>query len=679
MGGIQLRDYQQRGIDTIERMILNGRRSVLAVAPTGAGKGTMAAQMLVLTAKAGGQAVFVVHRREILYDMRERLRAQGIEAGVIMGDVKPERDLPVQLASVQSLLHVRHKVKTDLLIVDEAHHYAADEWKSVVKHVKPYATVGFTATPERQDGRPLGNMFEYLIDVVSYSELLARGDIVPCKVLRPECPLGTDLADDAASAYLEYTPGTKAFIFVRSLKHAGETLAALAKGGVRARVVDTNTPDKVRADVMAKMHAGDIDVIVNYYTMTEGIDIPEVSTVVLARNVQHEGAYMQMVGRALRAYPGKTQATVLDLAGASFTHGLPLDNRVYSLKARMRRDGKDMREHRAARREVEAVPDVLHLKLIEATEESQRKWGRRRIDWGKVGLGEKRDAEIAEQTGVSIQTVRKIRQQKEIAHPERVVQYATDWDQVDFVNKSDAQLAREIGVDVSTVRIHRRKRGIKRAFRSRGVRVEIDWDREPLGREPDKAIARKHGISPATVLAARKQRNIPPFAMGIHPEIDWDSQPLGKISDADLAARLNVTKRAVARQRDSRGITPFVFGRVLSDLDRWENVPFDTKSDWTIAQEMGLSPSFVRFKRRQFERQGKINVAPHRLRARNTYAGKTIDWDAQPLGLVPDRELAKRLGVTDRVVRTARLYRNIPSAQGPGRPRKSSESPTADR
>ncbi len=212
----RLRDYQERGIDAIESLIMSGKRRVLAVAPTGAGKGTIAVHMLAMTALHGGTALFVVHRREILHDVAGRLRALGVEPGLMNSD-KPDRTRPVQLTSIQSLIHDRRRHEVDLLVIDEAHHYAAEEWSSVAAHVRAYATVGFTATPQRADGRPLGDVFDVMVDVVSYSELLDRGHIVPCRVLRPEAPLGIDLAQDATEAWRKYAPGSQAFVFVRNL------------------------------------------------------------------------------------------------------------------------------------------------------------------------------------------------------------------------------------------------------------------------------------------------------------------------------------------------------------------------------------------------------------------------------------------------------------------------------
>lgn len=660
---MELRDYQQRGIDTIERLISQGKRRVLTVAPTGAGKGTMAVSMLDRTAKAGGKAVFVVHRREIVYDIQKRLEAVGVQAGLVMSDAKPARDRPIQLASIQALLHERRVLRPDLLVVDEAHHYAADEWRGVLTRVKPYATVGFTATPQRADGRPLGDMFDYLVDLVSHSELLSRGDIVPCKVLRPACPLGSDLADEAADAMVKYAPGQRAFVFVRSLSHAAETCDKLNARGVRAAVVDERTNYKRRHEIMQDMRAGKLDAIVNFFTMTEGIDIADVTCVVIARSVSHEAAYMQMVGRALRAHPGKTEATVLDLTGASYVHGLPLDNRVYALKSRgIKRQGADVREHR--RRVTSQPPDVLNMELVEATQEQQLRWGRRRIDWSKVGLGERSDADIARELGTSDQLVGKIRREKGIPVCPPTQRLPIDWSTVDLAHRSSASLARELGVHEDTIKKARTRLGIVPVYRGRGMRVQVDWNTLPLGKVSDQVLAKQLGVSSSTVHMHRTRRGIPPIYCTTEDVVDWDSQPLGVVTDGVLAQRLSVEKTTVRRQREQRGIAPVNPRNPSYSHVLWAQVGLGERDDAEIARELGCTRWTVRSARH------RLGIKPKKPKGWQRTPTK-VDWDREPLlGKVPDEELAAKHGVHQSTVRNARLLRDLPSVRKSGRPSK---------
>lgn len=129
-----LRDYQQRGLRKISDALASGATRVLAVAPTGAGKGTMAANLLARTVKSGKRALFLVHRREIVLDVARRVQAElGRDVGVILPGKRRSPDARVQVASVQSLLRAGVQLpKADLIVPDEAHHYAADEWRGVL-------------------------------------------------------------------------------------------------------------------------------------------------------------------------------------------------------------------------------------------------------------------------------------------------------------------------------------------------------------------------------------------------------------------------------------------------------------------------------------------------------------------------------------------------------------------
>lgn len=320
---ITLRSYQTRAIDTF---LETRRKSVLLVAPTGAGKGTMAAALMGRYARQKKRVLFLVHRRELVHDMIERLRRIGVPVAQTLYS-----DRFVRVVSVQAALRMRI-APVDLLVVDEAHHYAADEWQRVVDGCRAKRIVGFTATPERGDGRPLGDMFEQIVEVVSYSELMRRGYIVPCRVLRPQRKMDSDeIAHDPADAYLRYGHRERAIVFVRRIAEAADVAARLSQAGVPTGVITGRTRKDVRDDTMARLERGDLDVVVNVGVLTEGIDVPHVTCIVLARPCAHASTYLQIVGRALRAAEGKRIATLIDLVGASYRHGLPSDDRSYRL------------------------------------------------------------------------------------------------------------------------------------------------------------------------------------------------------------------------------------------------------------------------------------------------------------------------------------------------------------
>lgn len=328
---MRLRDYQIDGIERIRALWQAGAVRVLAVAPTGGGKNTMAVAMLHEHSKRRRQSLFMVHRVEIVSDLVRRLADVGIRAGQIVAGHAQDPSAPVQVATIQTA-RTRDMGEFDLVILDEAHHFAADAWKEAAERIRCSRVVGLTATPERADGRPLGDMFDTTVNVVSYSTLLDAGHIVPCKVVRPAEELERrQQAIGAVAAYSRFALGESAFCFTNTVEEATSLSWKFGEAGIRACVIHHKTPGAMRRAYLDAFRSGEIKVIVNVYTMTEGIDIPMASCAILTKACDHASTYMQMSGRVLRAHPGKTRAIILDLAGTSYKHGSPVEDRQYSL------------------------------------------------------------------------------------------------------------------------------------------------------------------------------------------------------------------------------------------------------------------------------------------------------------------------------------------------------------
>jgi superfamily II DNA or RNA helicase len=223
------------------------------------------------------------------------------------------------------------------VVVHNCHHYAADEWSTVPRAYPDARLIGLTATPERSDGRPLGDMFSRLIVAAHYSELLEQGVIVPCRMLRPSTILRSEatqswgLAQDEVAAYQAHGEGRSGFVYVPRISKAVALAAQFVRAGISALAISTDTDTAVRDAAIAQLVAGHVRLLVNVYALTEGVDVPSASLCLLARGVGHVSPYLQMVGRVLRASPGKTEALLLDLPGVSHLFGAPTDDRVYAL------------------------------------------------------------------------------------------------------------------------------------------------------------------------------------------------------------------------------------------------------------------------------------------------------------------------------------------------------------
>lgn len=320
---VSLRDYQSRAVGLVRSAWDRGERRVLLVAPTGSGKSVMAE---ALVRGETGPVLVVAHRVELVEQFVERF-----------GDVPS-----VTVRSVQTLRAHGAVVPAGLVVLDEAHHYVADDWSALAAAYPSARVVGLTATPERGDGRAMGSAFDALVVAAHYSELLRDGHLVPCRVYQPPPDFAKGLALDPVAAWLRYADGSRGFAFTRDVASAVELAERLTAAGVRAAAVHQGTPARERSQSLRALKQGALHCLTSVYALTEGVDVPAARVCMLARSAGSAATYLQIAGRVLRPAHDKTDAILIDLGGASLVHGLPTDDRVYSL------EGEAIRSARSA-------------------------------------------------------------------------------------------------------------------------------------------------------------------------------------------------------------------------------------------------------------------------------------------------------------------------------------------
>jgi len=356
-----LRDYQQQAIAQVRQALAAGHKSVLLQAPTGSGKTVLMAWMAARAAERGKRTTFIVHRQELLFQASRTFGAMGIRHGLIAPGQTMTRDA-IQVASVQTLVRRFDRViPPDLLIYDEAHHAPSATWRRVFERYPNARSIGLTATPERLDGKGLGDIFEVMVCGPTVRQLIDAGYLSDYVVYAP--PVGIDLegvrtragdyakdqlADavdkptitgDAVRHYLRLANGKRAIAFCVSIEHSKHVAEQFRSVGVRAQHIDGTEDNRRRAAIMDRFAAGGIQVLTNVDLISEGFDVPAVEAAILLRPTQSLALYLQQVGRALRPQPGKT-AVILDHAGNVLRHGLPDDDRDWTLEGRPRKRGR---------------------------------------------------------------------------------------------------------------------------------------------------------------------------------------------------------------------------------------------------------------------------------------------------------------------------------------------------
>lgn len=322
---MQLRDYQQTLYDSTRKAFRDGKR-VLVVAPCGAGKSYIFSAMAQNTK---GDVLVLVHRRE-LKDQHEKLF----------------RDLGITNARVNTYQTERNRLgqypKPRLLIVDEAHLSRSKRWSEIVEHYDTY-TVGLTATPIRLDGKPLGDIYQTMVQGITTKELIERQCLAPYAYYAP-ITVDTDnlkiqagdfllkdleklmsdraIYSDALKSWERIAKGEKTIVYCVTIDHAIQTAQLFTAAGYPAVEIDGNTPAKQRDRIMQDFRDGKIMVLCNVGIISEGVSIDDVSCCLLLRPTESHALYWQQAMRCMRYQPGK-MAKIIDCVGNYARNPLP--------------------------------------------------------------------------------------------------------------------------------------------------------------------------------------------------------------------------------------------------------------------------------------------------------------------------------------------------------------------
>ncbi len=357
MPEIKLRGYQERDVQILRQRYAQGLTAPLYVLSTGGGKTFVFSYIAMNAAGKGNRVLILVHRQELLRQSSESLDSLGVDHGLIAPKHSQTYDM-VQVASVQTIVRRLDRIhKPDLIIVDEAHHAAAGSWRKIIEYFPDVPILGVTATPYRLDGKGLGvesgGYFDCMVQGPSISELIAGGYLSKPRVYAPPTDLilddvktrmGDYARDDLAKAvdkpkitgsavehYKRICPGKPAIAFCVSVAHAEHVAQDFKSAGFRAESIDGAMDDGRRKSLITALGRGNLDVLCSCEIVSEGTDIPVVTAAILLRPTQSLSLYLQQVGRALRPYPGKKNAIILDHVGNCLRHGLPDDDREWRL------------------------------------------------------------------------------------------------------------------------------------------------------------------------------------------------------------------------------------------------------------------------------------------------------------------------------------------------------------
>ncbi len=335
------RKHQKLALDALSQARQEGKRRGLVVLATGLGK-TILAAFDALQAGAS-RVLFIAHREEILTQARDDFIKvhPKLRAGLYTGKEKAlEADM--LFASVQTLARAANLEKLsvdrfDYIVIDEFHHAAATSYRRLMNHFSPAFLLGLTATPERTDEADILTLCEgNLIYRVDLFDGIESEDLAPFhyygiydkEVDYTPIPWRNGRFDpDALIAQLatlkrarhvlsqwQAHAGQRTLAFCVSRKHAEHMAAHFVKAGVRAAAVYAGSALN-RESALAQLKEGALSVIFSVDLFNEGMNLPEIDTVLMLRPTESSILFLQQLGRGLRTSPGKSHVVVLDFVG----------------------------------------------------------------------------------------------------------------------------------------------------------------------------------------------------------------------------------------------------------------------------------------------------------------------------------------------------------------------------
>lgn len=346
---LNLRPYQKECLEKIKKSYEGGTCRQLVSLPTGAGKTVVFANLIK---EISCSTLVLAHTDELLKQAKQKIEmiCPDLDVGIVNSDYK-EFNKSVVVSSIQALYRTQNLAPLvnrnfGLLIYDECHHSSAEMSRKVIEELgfgpaTKRLFLGMTATPTRQDGRGLGEIFDSIVYEKTIKDMIQEGYLCKPKGLKVATDLdmgsvkSTDGDYQASSlakvmdtpelinlvikAYQEHAEGLPTICFATSVQHAKNLAEAFKKINISSEAIYGDMPKEERAILIEQYRTGKISILTNCQVLTEGFDAPETSCIIVARPTKSPALYQQMVGRGLRLFPNKRECIILDFGDRAHT------------------------------------------------------------------------------------------------------------------------------------------------------------------------------------------------------------------------------------------------------------------------------------------------------------------------------------------------------------------------
>lgn len=346
---MQLRDYQARLIDDIRTSIRRGNKSIVAVLGCGGGKSIIQGMITRYSNDKGNRVLFLVHQHELCSQIKDTFSLCGVDFGLC------------DICMVQTVSrHIDRIMPPDLIITDEAHHSTANTYMRIYNAFPDTVRLGFTATPIRLNKGGLGNVYSDLITSVSTKWLIDNHYLAPYRYYSVrladtsglhvrageyrqnevnQLMQSKEIYGETVRQWERLASGRKTIVYCSGVEASEQTARQFREAGYSAQSLDGTADKAYRGEIMGQFRRGDITILCNCELFGEGLDVPDCGCVVLLRPTQSLTLYIQQSMRSMRYMPGK-EAVIIDHVGNCYIHGLPDDDRTWSLEPKEKQESK---------------------------------------------------------------------------------------------------------------------------------------------------------------------------------------------------------------------------------------------------------------------------------------------------------------------------------------------------
>lgn len=345
--GFVLREYQQQLIEDVRSSFRNGHKSVVAVLGCGAGKSVVQGSIAKSATDKGRRVLFLVHRKELCRQIANTFKSIGVD--MFLCDVSMVQTVSRRLGNLP---------RYDLIITDEAHHSTAKTYTKIYNYYSDVIRCGFTATPIRLNKGGLGEVYSDLITSVSTQWLIKNNYLAPYKYYSvkladtsglhtvagefkqdevAELMESKEIYGDTVKQWKRLAEGKKTIVYCATVEAAKKTAERFSSEGYSAIAIDGKTPHSERDEAMRAFREGKIRLLCNCELFGEGLDVPDCECVVLLRPTISTSLFVQQSMRSMRYMPNKT-AIIIDHVGNCYRHGLPDDEREWSLEPKHKQE-----------------------------------------------------------------------------------------------------------------------------------------------------------------------------------------------------------------------------------------------------------------------------------------------------------------------------------------------------